>query len=88
MSDLDLRSDMDAGAEDKAEIERSAGRANSISRRGFVAASSGILPFVIPAIATFTISPEALGSTGSGRGPDGSHNHRGGNRGGNRWGRG
>lgn len=55
----------DLDVEDYVEIERLSIRAKGVSRRQALATAGSALAFIVPALATFTVSPDALGQVGS-----------------------
>ncbi|MFC1776400.1 hypothetical protein ACFL3I_03550 [Pseudomonadota bacterium] len=55
----------DLDAEDRAEIKRLSERAKGVDRREALTTVGRALVFVLPALATFTVSPDALGQAGS-----------------------
>jgi hypothetical protein len=66
MSNFEFKSDFELNAEHQAEVKRLAERTKAMNRREFITTSAGVLAFVLPAIATFTVPSDALGRTGSG----------------------
>ena len=55
----------DLDAEDRAEIKRLSERAKGVDRREALTTVGRALVFIVPALATFAVSPDALGKAGS-----------------------
>ncbi|MCP4046979.1 MAG: hypothetical protein GY732_13445 [Gammaproteobacteria bacterium] len=68
--------------EDQAEIDRLTDRAKKVSRREALSTTGRALTFIVPALATFTVSPDALGQAASAPGKAGMGKAGGGKAGG------